>query len=60
MYVLRTFAMTSPSLVIPTPILLALPSKPIDTTIFGLFQNRSTYFNRQQQKKGQQIFIHTN
>lgn len=34
MYVLRIFAKTSPSRTIPTPILLAEPSNPIEITIF--------------------------
>lgn len=39
MYVRRTLAMTSPSRTMPTPILLALPSNPMDTTIFAIFSN---------------------
>lgn len=40
-YVRRTFALTSPSRVMPTPILLALPSNPIDTTIAVEFKHQT-------------------
>lgn len=43
MYVLRTFEMTSPSLTMPTPILLALPSNPIEITIFRAMLHRNIY-----------------
>lgn len=48
-YVRRTFARTLPSRTMPTPILLALPSKPIEITIFLLYlllQNWSKKVNR--------------
>lgn len=40
-YVLRTFDKISPSLMMPTPILLALPSNPMATTIISVkcFEN---------------------